>query len=118
MPQSTQKRTKSPCVTSSISLFLDLLCLLLSPSLLCHPSSPQPLVFKPAPLNFHSKKLGNCILIFCCPLREYDTSLLKALELTARSLSTFPSYDPLTHGSLGVIVEPSEVMVVVEIDQV
>src|SRR6267142_4852413 len=58
----------------------------LSLSLSHHPSSPQPLMFEPAPLDFHPKKLGNHILMFHCPLRECDTPLLKALELTARSI--------------------------------
>jgi len=70
-------------VTVSLSLSL---------SLSHHPSSPQPLMFEPAPSDFRSKKLGNHILMFHCPLRECDTSLLKALELTARSLLTLPSH--------------------------
>src|SRR6266850_1464629 len=62
-------------------------------SLLCHPLSSQPLTFEPTPLDFHSKKLGNCILAFCCPLREHNTSQFKALKLTARSLLTLPSHN-------------------------
>src|SRR6266850_890254 len=37
------------------------------------------------------RTLGNHILVFCCPLGKCDTSLFKALELTARSLPTLPS---------------------------
>jgi|SRR6266850_6983975 len=73
----------------------DLSCFsLLLPLSLSHthcPSSPQPLAFEPAPLDFHSEKLGNRILAFHCPLREHKTSLLKALKLTARSPQTLPS---------------------------
>ena len=61
-------------------------CRYLSLSLTHHPSSPQPLTFKPTPLDIHSEKLGNRILAF--PLGECYTSQLKALKLTMRSLPT------------------------------
>src|SRR6267142_1997649 len=64
----------------------------LSLSLSCHPSSPQSLMFKPTPSDFHSKRLSNHILTSHCPLWECNTSQFKALKLTARSLPTLPSH--------------------------
>ena len=70
---------------------LKLLIVATSLSLLCHLSSPQPLMLEPTLSDFCSEKLGNHTHAFHCSLRECKTSLLIALKLTARSLPTLPS---------------------------